>query len=487
MPYQVTLWYRVGTVSVAQGATTVSGEGTLFTAADILPGDIFTVDGIRIYEVSEVVDDFSFELREPYEGVDVNDGEYAIIRNVSHNTNSRLAARINALVARWAAREDEYAEWQGGDADGGPNGDGRYPLTSPDEETVRLVLCPAALEATLAGLTNIEDFEQYLQDVIDGADRADAAAARAEALSDAIVASLGTPAERASFVPVWDETGDRLTYADGVTVADLQKLAALPAFPCHPGDGTYVLHPVTDGEGCTLEWRKLRHQDAFVEAGDELTKIYVDDAVFADASAVFTIRGEGEVGHESTVEFRTGPDTAKPGEDYEHQAGTLVFAEGETQRTVTVPLVYDEDTPSGRFYVVLCHVTAAVIWDGLGVADMGGGIGGTLVDGYVGVSDNPRLLQVTGLDTVSLSTFEQEAQFDATGGRYLYFAWPTSLEGENATFIYSGFKTTFGHDDGSSFQFNTPAVAEIDGVQHFIWRSENKVHGESILVEVRNG
>lgn len=63
---------------------------------------------------------------------------------------SDLAADLAAVLQRWEIREDEMVAWLTGNPTGGPNGDGRYPLTAVDG-TVYLIQCPALLEDTLSG------------------------------------------------------------------------------------------------------------------------------------------------------------------------------------------------------------------------------------------------------------------------------------------------------------------------------------------------
>ena len=65
-------------------------------------------------------------------------------------TNAQLSADIAALLNRVTLWQNQYDAWQGGSATGGPNDDGRYPLTDEAGAT-RLVYSPAALEAALAG------------------------------------------------------------------------------------------------------------------------------------------------------------------------------------------------------------------------------------------------------------------------------------------------------------------------------------------------
>jgi hypothetical protein len=69
-----------------------------------------------------------------------------------------------------------------------------------------------------------------------------------------------------------------------------------------------------------------------------------------------------------SVHYGTADGTAKAGEDYEAASGTLVFAPGETTKTVTIIITGDkkkEDKES--FFVELSQADNAVLLDGLGV------------------------------------------------------------------------------------------------------------------------
>lgn len=65
-------------------------------------------------------------------------------------TNAQLAAQMSDLLDRWNARERQYRDWLAGTATGGPNGDGRYPLTDAMGVT-HLVACPALLASGVEG------------------------------------------------------------------------------------------------------------------------------------------------------------------------------------------------------------------------------------------------------------------------------------------------------------------------------------------------
>src|SRR3546814_19402520 len=65
-------------------------------------------------------------------------------------TNSQLASQITTLLQKWNAREAEFRDWLAGLANGGPNGDGKFPLTDASGRT-ELVLSPNALADAVSG------------------------------------------------------------------------------------------------------------------------------------------------------------------------------------------------------------------------------------------------------------------------------------------------------------------------------------------------
>lgn len=64
---------------------------------------------------------------------------------------SDLVARFTELVERREDSDTKFFAWQTGTVGGGPNGDGRYPLTNGSGEDV-LVLCPAAMAAQVLNM-----------------------------------------------------------------------------------------------------------------------------------------------------------------------------------------------------------------------------------------------------------------------------------------------------------------------------------------------
>lgn len=67
----------------------------------------------------------------------------------SNITNALLAQKVSDLLNLWKTRELQMVDWISGPANGGPYGDGRFPL-SDYLGTVKYVMSPAALEASVA-------------------------------------------------------------------------------------------------------------------------------------------------------------------------------------------------------------------------------------------------------------------------------------------------------------------------------------------------
>jgi len=104
-------------------------------------------------------------------------------------TNAQLAAQINALLQKWNAREAEFRDWLGGDATGGPNGDGKFPLTDASGRTI-LVPSPALLADTVEGPAGLSREAQVSSE----AARDEARGHRDQAAADAAVANASRSA-----------------------------------------------------------------------------------------------------------------------------------------------------------------------------------------------------------------------------------------------------------------------------------------------------
>ena len=155
-------WYKTGTVGVTSGSTAVMGTGTLWSL-NAKPGDAFTIDGTKIYEIASLdvtTPNTKLYLTNAYSGATVVSGQAYSIVNLStvSISTATLANQVSALLNSWQGREDEFRIWQAGIATGGYNISGTpasdstagyYPMTDPLGVT-SYVACPAKV----AALTN---------------------------------------------------------------------------------------------------------------------------------------------------------------------------------------------------------------------------------------------------------------------------------------------------------------------------------------------
>ncbi|MEN7431728.1 pyocin knob domain-containing S74 family peptidase [Chromobacterium sp. TRC.1.1.SA] len=92
-------WYRVGKISVQQGALTVSGQGTNW-AGQTNPGDILIGPDGKLYEIASVAD-AALQLRMPYAGGNAAGHAYAIVRNFTGSPLGEVAAELAKMQRRW--------------------------------------------------------------------------------------------------------------------------------------------------------------------------------------------------------------------------------------------------------------------------------------------------------------------------------------------------------------------------------------------------
>ena len=96
------------------------------------------------------------------------------------------------------------------------------------------------------------------------------------------------------------------------------------------------------GAVCTADGRALTNTSSVTVGGP--VRIRVEGARAKegkDASLDFAVTLNRAAGHEVSVDYATEDDTATAGADYTATSGTLVFAAGETAKTVSVPVLDD--------------------------------------------------------------------------------------------------------------------------------------------------
>ena len=104
-----------------------------------------------------------------------------------------------------------------------------------------------------------------------------------------------------------------------------------------------------------------------------LPTLSIGDSSFAEGSAAapghgaFTVTLSAAATAPVTVHFATADGTATAGSDYVAQSGTLTFAAGETQKTITVAAIGDSTVEANEgFTVTLSSPTGATIAHGTG-------------------------------------------------------------------------------------------------------------------------
>ena len=120
------------------------------------------------------------------------------------------------------------------------------------------------------------------------------------------------------------------------------------------------------GAVCTEAGRKLSHTVTATVQGPALLSVADARAREGiDAGVEFPVSLSRAASAEVTVEYATADGTAKAGEDYTATSGTLTFAAGEREKTVTVPVLDDgHDEGEETFALRLSNAKGAVIADG---------------------------------------------------------------------------------------------------------------------------
>lgn len=99
-------WYRSGTITAKKNSAILQGANTYWLNANIKPGDMFTVDSSKFYEVDTVDSNTQITLKTPYAESDITAGAYAIIQNFT----STLAAETAAMAAKVLLKHEKYID-----------------------------------------------------------------------------------------------------------------------------------------------------------------------------------------------------------------------------------------------------------------------------------------------------------------------------------------------------------------------------------------
>lgn len=105
-------------------------------------------------------------------------------------TSAQLVGQLVDVMARWNTQQDQLADWLTGSPTGGPNGDGRFPLTNAEGATELFPSLPSVLDMVFGPAATATSAK----------DAAEAAAALAQA------AQAAAATERATATAARDET-----------------------------------------------------------------------------------------------------------------------------------------------------------------------------------------------------------------------------------------------------------------------------------------
>ena len=105
-------WYRTGRVVVTNGSKTVTGVGTLFTAA-VNVGDAFALVDANLnptgawYEVEAVVSNTELTLKQSYAGTTGSNNQYCVFNMVGNMTTPSFAQRLATFFASFQSLIDK--------------------------------------------------------------------------------------------------------------------------------------------------------------------------------------------------------------------------------------------------------------------------------------------------------------------------------------------------------------------------------------------
>lgn len=139
--------YRAGTVSIAAGAVIATGAGTAWLS-NAARGDVLVVPSGQCFELVTVETDSRLTL-DAGPTVAVIGAPYVLLRFATAQNVRDLLEKVEEFLKDRQVSLAEFAGWAAGSANGGPNKDGKYPLTDR-YGTVTMAACPARL-AVIAG------------------------------------------------------------------------------------------------------------------------------------------------------------------------------------------------------------------------------------------------------------------------------------------------------------------------------------------------
>src|SRR5262249_15772252 len=136
-------------------------------------------------------------------------------------------------------------------------------------------------------------------------------------------------------------------------------------------DGTEVIHPKPSRFFETPIAGPLPEHLNFISTDPPI--ITIGDASVTEGDGgvrtlSFTVALTRESAQAVSVDYATADGTATAGQDYEAISGTLVFAPGETTKTITIYITGDREAEDKEtFFVELSQAENAILRDALGM------------------------------------------------------------------------------------------------------------------------
>lgn len=100
-------WYHTGTISLSKNSPVVTGANTYWLNAGLKPGDLFTIDDSKFYEIQSVDSNIQLTLCKPFAENPVSAATYSIIRNFTATLPAEIAAKNVECLAKYNRYIDE--------------------------------------------------------------------------------------------------------------------------------------------------------------------------------------------------------------------------------------------------------------------------------------------------------------------------------------------------------------------------------------------
>lgn len=133
--------YRDGTLSLTNASPVIVGVGTQFVA-NVSIGDMIVIENGQCLEVITVTDDTHITVDAPAK--QTGSFKYAALRFVTAVNFRDLSLKIEQFLFDRQQSLNQFSDWSAGTKTGGPNGDGKYPMTDRLGVT-RMFACPELL------------------------------------------------------------------------------------------------------------------------------------------------------------------------------------------------------------------------------------------------------------------------------------------------------------------------------------------------------